>query len=254
METKGLETKVGTFLLLGLCLVGALIVMFGRVGEQFQPSYKLTVDFPNASGLLKGSNVFFAGAPIGRVTTVPRVIKEGHAVEIQVKINDDVKIHNDADWIIGTSGLLGDRYVDVQPRDNMDAPYLRNGDRVEGRRQTGFADLAERTEPLVKTANEIAIEVKKFMHKFNDQVFTEESSEQLKDSFKKLDSVLKRVDELLALAQAGKGPLAMLLSDKDVSRDISALVKNLRKHGPFFYSDDVDKRKDEKKSANEGLR
>ncbi len=54
-------------------MLAALVVQFGRVGEGFKTYYGLTVRFPDASGLLKGSDVLLAGAKIGRVSGGPRL-------------------------------------------------------------------------------------------------------------------------------------------------------------------------------------
>ncbi len=59
---RGLEFKVGAFVFVGLAMLGALVVQFGRLGEGFKTYYGLTVRFSDASGLLKGSDVLLAGA------------------------------------------------------------------------------------------------------------------------------------------------------------------------------------------------
>ena len=58
---RGLEFKVGAFVFLGLVMLGALVVQFGRVGEGFKTYYAVNVRFADASGLLKGSDVLLAG-------------------------------------------------------------------------------------------------------------------------------------------------------------------------------------------------
>ena len=70
---KGLELRVGGFVLVGLGVLAALLVQFGRIGEGFQHYYGLLVKFPDASGLLKGSDVLLAGAKIGRVSGLSMV-------------------------------------------------------------------------------------------------------------------------------------------------------------------------------------
>src|SRR6266498_3324542 len=61
---RGLEFKVGAFVFVGLAMLGALIVQFGRLGEGFKTYYGLTVRFSDASGLLKGSDVLLAEARV----------------------------------------------------------------------------------------------------------------------------------------------------------------------------------------------
>ena len=57
-----IETTVGIFLLFGIGIICTLILLFGEVGDIFKPTYSLTVQFANASGLLKGSDVYLSGA------------------------------------------------------------------------------------------------------------------------------------------------------------------------------------------------
>ena len=68
-ERKGIEVYVGLFLFVGMATIAAMVVVFGRVGEGFQKTYPLVVEFPNASGLIKDSYVLMSGAQIGKVAT-----------------------------------------------------------------------------------------------------------------------------------------------------------------------------------------
>src|SRR5271156_1543487 len=108
-QSANLETKVGIFLMLGIGLICTLIIIFGEVPDLFKPTYALTVEFPDASGLLKGSDVYLAGATIGKVTSDPKYIPDTQEVEVHLKIDQSVQIRQDASYMIGDSGLLGDR-------------------------------------------------------------------------------------------------------------------------------------------------
>jgi ABC-type transporter Mla subunit MlaD len=89
---RGLEFRVGLFVFLGLAGLAALVVQFGRVGEGFKTYYTITVQFPNASGLLKGSDVLLAGAKIGRVSGGPRLVTGVDGVSVPLRIFDSVKV------------------------------------------------------------------------------------------------------------------------------------------------------------------
>src|SRR6195256_311073 len=112
-QDRGLEFKVGAFVFVGLAMLGALVVQFGRVGEGFKTYYGVTVRFDDASGLLKGSDVLLAGAKIGRVSGGPKLVREGNGVEVPLRIYDYVKIPEGSKFAVGSSGLLGDRFVNV---------------------------------------------------------------------------------------------------------------------------------------------
>ena len=68
------EIKVGLFVLVGLAVVGTMVLYFGGVGDAFRKSYRITVELPDASGLLKDSSVLLAGARIGKVATAPAIL------------------------------------------------------------------------------------------------------------------------------------------------------------------------------------
>jgi phospholipid/cholesterol/gamma-HCH transport system substrate-binding protein len=109
-RVKGLEFKVGAFVMLGVAALAALVVQFGRVGEGFKTYYDISVQFPDASGLLKGSDVLLAGAKIGRVSGGPKLVAGGEGVLVPLRIFDYIKIPTGSKFTVGSSGLLGDRF------------------------------------------------------------------------------------------------------------------------------------------------
>lgn len=56
MDTTNTSTqfRAGFFVILGLLCIGSLVIYFGRFGESMKKFYTLTVEYRNASGLLKG--------------------------------------------------------------------------------------------------------------------------------------------------------------------------------------------------------
>src|SRR5438477_4300742 len=121
---RGLEFKVGIFVFVGLAMVGALLVQFGRLGEGFKTYYALTVRFDDASGLLKGTDVLLSGARIGKVADGPRLVREGGGVAVPLKIYDYVKVPEGSKFTVGSAGLLGDRFVNVTMPPGQPKAYL----------------------------------------------------------------------------------------------------------------------------------
>src|SRR5436853_7935605 len=117
METsqseKRVELKVGAFVFLGLAALGALVIQFGRIGEGFKTYYGLTVRFPDASGLLKGSDVLLAGAKIGRVSGGLRLARAGQGVHLPLRIFDYVRVPAASKFSVGSPGLLADSFDSV---------------------------------------------------------------------------------------------------------------------------------------------
>ena len=254
------ETIVGGFLLFGIGIICTLILFFGEVEDLFNPTYKLTVDFPDASGLLKGSDVYLSGAVIGKVTSDPHPIPDTQLVEVQLKIDSKVRLRTDARYVIGSSGLLGDRFVDVQPvqypsdtPDDKKAPYEQDGATIQGDTATDLNKLADSAEPLIQKANDIASQLDGMITRLNKDVLSSSSDADLKETISKLrdmvdngDSMVKNANDLLVQAKSGQGVLGRLINDKKTADNLSAFIANLKAHGPVFYHDDTAD-KDEKK-------
>src|ERR1041384_674471 len=140
---RGLEFKVGAFVFVGLAMLGALVVRFGRLGEGFKTYYDLTVRFKDASGLLKGSDILLSGARIGRVGGGPRLLREGEGVAVPLRIYDYVKIPKGSKFTVGSSGLLGDRFVSVVMPPGPATEYLPQNAVVDGAPPSGIHDLTQ---------------------------------------------------------------------------------------------------------------
>src|SRR2546423_7830881 len=147
---KGLEIKVGAFVLVGLGVLAVLLVQFGRLGEGFQSYYQLLIKFPDASGLLKGSDVLLAGAKIGHVSGGPRLASSGQGVEVPVRIFGFVKIPAGSRFTVGSSGLLGDRFVAVTAPQRITENFVPKNSGIEGTRDTGIDDLTKEGGALVE--------------------------------------------------------------------------------------------------------
>ena len=144
-ERKGLELYVGLFLFVGLATIAVMVVVFGRVGEGFQKTYPIVVEFPNASGLIKDSYVLLSGAQIGKVATTPKLTGSKFAVEVTLNIRGNVKLPKKSRFFVGSSGLLGDRFVDVFPPEEFDpGQMIEPGERIKGMRATGLDDLTQK--------------------------------------------------------------------------------------------------------------
>ena len=262
---RGLEFKVGIFVFVGLAMLGALLVQFGRLGEGFKTYYPLTVRFTNASGLLKGSDVLLAGARIGKVAGGPRLVREGDGVAVPLKIYDYVKVPEGTKFTVGSSGLLGDRFVVVTPPPGQPKAYLPPNAYINGTRETGIDDLTQQGGALVG-------DLRTTVQKLNQETLSAQNMENLKSSMehlnqatsalaessKKLDGVIEQTDSTMASAKKavdslqdaiadtrtmlrsatqGKGLVATLLNNQQLSDDLHALITNLRAHGVLFYRD-----------------
>ena len=252
MTHPTLERSVGFFILIGLIAIGWLIIQFGRLGEAYQQSYIITVEFPNASGLLRGSQVMMAGAQIGRVINTPQPIRDGAAIEVILRIRSDVKIRRNAKFVIGSMGMLGDRFVDVQPQpvpEGAQIDFIENGEIITSAGRTSdISDLTNAAKPLIERLNDIAQRLDSITKKMDTTVFSQESAKDLRDSFANLKVLLANLDKtvleaqtLLRDARTSQGTISRLIYDETLANDLSVFAQNLRQRGILFYSDETKK-------------
>jgi phospholipid/cholesterol/gamma-HCH transport system substrate-binding protein len=105
------EITVGIFVFLGLLAIGWLAIIVGQVGGLGQSGYTLRADFEDAGGVRKGGDIMMAGVIIGRVDSV-RLQDNDHASMV-LRINDGIRITEDAFASIRTKGIIGDRYIRI---------------------------------------------------------------------------------------------------------------------------------------------
>jgi phospholipid/cholesterol/gamma-HCH transport system substrate-binding protein len=237
MEKRGIEIIVGIFVLIGLLTAAALVLIVGVEQSSVHDDYRVTVAFPSASGIIKGSKVLMSGVHIGKVASSPSLSKGGDQALIQIGLGEEYKIREGSRFIIRESGLLGDRYVEVQPNNNPDAPFLKPGAMTEGARTTGIGDLTSDARPVIQKSQEAIERLNHILIKVDEEILTDNTQENLKSAVAKLNSVLNRADNLLAQAEKGQGLLAKVLNDKKMAQDLRDFIYNLRTRGVLWYKD-----------------
>jgi|HubBroStandDraft_4_1064222.scaffolds.fasta_scaffold45373_2 phospholipid/cholesterol/gamma-HCH transport system substrate-binding protein len=133
--TRTTQFIVGIFAILGIVALAILSISLGKISVFPPPGYTLYARFDNISGLKVGDQVQLAGVQIGKVMDIG--IKDNQAL-VAMRINQGVKIDDQAIAAIKTSGIIGDKYVSIQlgPSDH----YLADGDTI---RQTQSAFVLE---------------------------------------------------------------------------------------------------------------
>jgi phospholipid/cholesterol/gamma-HCH transport system substrate-binding protein len=108
------ETVVGIFVVLGLLCLGYMTVNLGKVSLFGDETYSLYARFSSVSGLRVGNSVDMIGLEVGRVAGFTMDQKD-LVVLAELKIRQDVKVYDDAIASIKTAGLIGDKYVQIDP-------------------------------------------------------------------------------------------------------------------------------------------
>src|ERR1051326_5604487 len=112
MERSRVIVAVGIFVVIGILALGYLSIKLGRVSFLGGGGYVVSVDFPGTGGLKNGSAVEIAGVEIGRGESIGLV---DYQARVMIRINNGIKLQDDAIASIKTKGLIGEKYVRISP-------------------------------------------------------------------------------------------------------------------------------------------
>jgi phospholipid/cholesterol/gamma-HCH transport system substrate-binding protein len=204
-DDKALEVKVGLFIAVGIAFIAVMVFKFGSVGQGFGGTYEITVDFPSADGLIKNSDVKLAGALIGYVSKKPEISRNVGTVALPLSIQEHVRIPRGSHFRIGSSGLLGDRYVDVVPDDKFDpnkfnpddpSQTINPGTKVEGEKTPGLDELQKKGVQVLDQLNEEIAELKTVTGKVKDDVLGQQNLDNIKETIANLKSTSQNFNSL----------------------------------------------------------
>lgn len=126
MNRGALEVVVGAV----VCALIVLLVAGGMAGGLAAASsgYTLTAKYDQADGLAVGNAVQLAGVEVGKVSAMrlePKTLKP----IVSFRFTSDVKIPRDSAAMILSDGVLGGKFVKIEP--GVETTYFKDGDRFE---------------------------------------------------------------------------------------------------------------------------
>lgn len=114
MKEHYIETLVGIFVIIGIVCVGYLTIKLGKMEWIGENNYPIFARFQSISGLKKGAAVEMAGVQIGQVDTISLDL-ENQVALVKMKIRKDVVLKDDVIASVTTTGLIGDKYINLSP-------------------------------------------------------------------------------------------------------------------------------------------
>ena len=121
------ETAVGVFVLVGLVCVGYLTVKLGRMELLSDEGYRVVARFSSVTGLRVGADVEIAGVPVGKVSAI-ELAGDSSSALVVLRLRPDLRLAEDTIAAIKTSGLIGDKYINLSPGGST--ALLKAGDEI----------------------------------------------------------------------------------------------------------------------------
>ncbi len=115
MKKYSNELSVGVFVFFGLLCLAYLTVKLGNLELFSNEGYTLYASFNSVSGLRTGGTVEIAGVTVGKVVNITLDQNNDYRARVEMRINDKVRFGDDVIASVKTSGLIGDKYVNLSP-------------------------------------------------------------------------------------------------------------------------------------------
>lgn len=250
------EWKVGVFVVLALALLGALILSFSKGLSPLRSTYELRLRTADVAGLKSRAGVLMAGVQVGNVTGI-ELAPDGRSVLVRLQIEERFRVYRDAQFMIEQSGLLGDQFIAIVPRENT-GPVLRDGDEVTVAPSTDFKEMLRSTAGLITRLDDIAATLQSSARRIDQSLLSEGNLNALSATTTNLQAfsahatgTLDRVDKLVE-DNAG-GVAAAVAELRGFTGDLRLLAADLRQV-VATNADDVGRVVDNVESASASAR
>jgi phospholipid/cholesterol/gamma-HCH transport system substrate-binding protein len=117
---------VGLFVLAGLAAIAYLSISIGGFTWHGPGGLKLAGNFDETGGLKVRAPVVIAGIRVGEVSAMS--LDKDYRARVELSLDPTLKLSVDTTASIVTAGLLGDRYVELQP--GGEEQMLKSDDRI----------------------------------------------------------------------------------------------------------------------------
>ena len=136
MSGNLVETLIGALVL--AVAGGFLFMAYSRTDVGDVQGYRLTAQFEKVDGISVGSDVMLGGIKIGSVVG-QRLDTQTFLAVLDLSLSDSIKLPTDSSIKVASDGLLGDKYLSVEPGGEIET--LKAGEEI--RYTQGSVDLTE---------------------------------------------------------------------------------------------------------------
>ena len=208
--------KVGAFVTTAAVSLAGVILFFGEIPVLKRGQVEYYAYFKNVGGLSKGSDVRVAGVKVGKVKAITF---EGGKVKVILEIKKGVPIYRDAVAKIESLGLLGDKYVEIDPG-HPEAGKLKPYSAIaKTQMPADISKLVEKMGRATESINKLANSV---------YMVIEENRRQLSELVSNLNKLSSTLQLILAENRAEIGETLKNLNaiTKDLKENLPKLTKN----------------------------
>ncbi len=181
------EAKVGIFVFIGIAILVFMSLKVGGMKFAREQGYELTVRLENAVGLSEEASVRIAGVKVG---TIKSITLDRHKAKLILAIKPDIKVGNDFTALLKSSGLLGDKYLELMPGEEG-APLLEDGDEIT--RVASYSDM----DKLIGALTDVAVDAQLVTASLAKVLGGEEGQASLQNIVDNLEDITRNVNAIV---------------------------------------------------------
>jgi phospholipid/cholesterol/gamma-HCH transport system substrate-binding protein len=200
------EAKVGAFTMAGLLLLAGVLIMLSGYKFGGDKGYTLYAGFKQVIGVEQQSTVRLSGVPVGTVKTVQN---DGRGVTVTLKINKDTKIPKGSQVVIGSSGVMGDKFVNILPADSSKG-WAEDGDYLIGQDEAGVEELMVGAGKVIAQAQDLLTGLNNIVGNPEFQGSMVQVAVNLRDTTAHINGMMAAFE---SMAQANQGNVGQILSN-----------------------------------------
>ena len=151
------ETKVGTFVIVCLLLLGVTVYYVGNEewGRHLTP-YKTYLRY--AGGVAAGSEVLFGGIAAGRVTTVRAWSQDPTQIEILLEVKEGTPVNGKSVAKLGSVSLMSSPAISITTG-AQEAPRLKAGQVIASQETVSIDDMTRKLSGIADSASDLIAQV-----------------------------------------------------------------------------------------------
>lgn len=212
------ETRVGLFFVLSVMLFG-LMLEVGNRWKIFDRGIPYKTFLSTSTGLKTGDAVKLAGVDVGTITRIS-VLEDKVRVDFEVSRGTHIK--QDSVAGIRMSSMLGGQFLGIT-FGSAGAADLPGGSTVRSSESAGVDALMDNLGAVSRDAKQLVLDLNRNQNEVMGKIsaMLDENRAAVRDSLSGLASITAKIDR-------GDGSLAMLLNDKALYNNATALTGSLR--------------------------
>ncbi len=221
------KLKVGIVITIASLIVFITVMFAGNIEKLFVPKVKIYAMFGDAQGLREGSPVWFSGVEVGSVKSIKFTPEQRIQVELKIASTTLKYLKKDSVANILTLGLLGDKYVEINPG-SKEGERLKAADTILGITQVEIQDIVETGQESIASLNEFIDMLEGILVNIEKGEGT--VSKFLKDPsiYDNLHETAEELSHLVKKIKTGRGTLSRMINEDRLYQNIESSTEDIK--------------------------